>query len=510
LERLHPNVCDLIALLSGAAMPLAFAPFRLYPLAIILPAVLFALWLRASPARAAWRGWLFGVGMFGVGTSWVYVSLHTYGNMPVALAALTVAVFTAWLAVFPALTGWLQGLCPGPRAAPHLLLIAPSLWVLAEWARGWVLTGFPWLNLGYSQVPGPLAELAPWLGVYGVSWATAVAAALLVQGVRDRSRLWTRYMPALALLWIGGWLAGMVQWVQPAGEPLPVALVQGDIPLELKWRPQYQQQILERYAVLSERARDSRLIVWPEAAMPMYLDEVDPAYLARLRAQVRQDGGDFLVGVVERDRAHDKFYNSVVSIGSTPGIYRKRHLVPLGEFLPLKSVFGWLLRYLDIPMSDFSAGARDQPPLRAAGQVIGVSICYEDAFGQELIRELPAATLLVNVSEEAWFGHSLAPHQRLQMARMRALEAGRFMLRVANTGPSAVIDARGRVIARSPQFQPYVLTADVQPLTGATPYVRFGNYAIVSLLLVIALATEVVVIRRARNGRQTHPDGSQA
>jgi apolipoprotein N-acyltransferase len=265
--------------------------------------------------------------------------------------------------------------------------------------------------------------------------------------------------------------------------PLRVALVQGDVPITLKWRAQYRSVILNHYLELSAKARDADLIIWPEAAMPTYLDETDPSYLAQLRQRARTNGSDFLIGVMERDQSRRVFYNSVVSIGATPGIYRKQHLVPLGEFLPLKSILSWLLDYLDIPMSDFSRGAPDQPPLYAAGQRIAMTVCYEDAFGEEVIRQLPAATLLVNVSEDAWFGDSLASHQRLQMARMRALETGRPLLRVGNTGPSAIIGPRGEVAALSLQFRPLVLTGETQPMQGVTPYVRVGNAGIVGLTM---------------------------
>ncbi len=500
LTRSSPRIVDLIALVLGAASALAFAPFQISPLAIVLPALLYVLWLINTPARAAWRGFLYGVGLFGVGTSWVYVSLHDYGNMPLPLAGLVVVLFTVWLAVFPALGGWLQGHYPGKRGALlHLVGVIPSLWVLGEWLRGWILTGFPWLHLGYSQLPGPLAGFAPWLGVYGVSWAVAVSAGLLAYLLGAPTRRWRFAVPAVIVLWVAGWLAGTIEWTRPAGAPLRVALVQGDIPITLKWRAQYRSAILNHYLGLSAKAGVADLIIWPEAAMPTYLDEIDPNYLARLRQRARTSGSDFLIGVIERDRSQGAFYNSVVSIGATPGTYRKQHLVPLGEFLPLKSILGWLLDYLDIPMSDFSRGAADQPPLYAAGQRIAMTVCYEDAFGEEVIRQLPAATLLVNVSEDAWFGDSLASHQRLQMARMRALESGRPLLRVGNTGPSAIIGPQGEITAMSPQFQPFVLTGKTQPRLGATPYVRVGNIGVVNLTL-LALVLAWVYPKRWRRG----------
>jgi apolipoprotein N-acyltransferase len=337
-------------------------------------------------------------------------------------------------------------------------------------------------------VSSPLAGYASWLGVYGVSFFCALSAGVLAWGARAPEKFLKLGLPLFAAIWIGGWLAGKVEWVQPAGNPLQVTLIQGNVPLDSKWRPDSRAAIMSRYAALSAAAPKSDLIVWPESAVPAYLDEIDAGYLEGLRRVSHAARVDFLLGVVERDKDRRHYYNSVVSISPQPGIYRKQHLVPFGEYPPLEPLFSWLMRNLQIPMSDFSSGAPDQPPLFAAGQKIGVSVCYEDAFGEEVIRTLPSATLLVNVSEDAWFGDSLAPHQRIQMARMRALETGRPLLRAANTGPSVAIDHHGDVMARSPQFQIHALTASVQPMQGATPYVRFGNWPIVLWVFLIAAA----------------------
>jgi len=482
---LPPARADVAAGVAGLLLPLAFSPFDLFPLAILSPALLFVLWHETSPGRAAFRGFLFGLGLFGVGVSWVYVSMHHYGNMPAPLAGLAVFLFVAGLSIYPALLGWLQArLFPKPGSW-HQVLVLPSLWVLFEWARGWFLTGFPWLHLGYSQVASPLAGYAAWLGVYGVSLFCAMSAGLLAWIVREPYKFLTCILPLLLAIWIGGWLAGSIEWVQPAGKPLQVTLIQGNIPLDSKWQPKSRRAIMDRYLALSTHPPRSDLIVWPESAIPATLDEIDSGYLDNLRRISRAANVDFVLGVVERDQDRRHYYNSVISIGPHPGIYRKQHLVPFGEYPPLDPLFRWLMRNLQIPMSDFSAGPPDQPPLVAAGQKIGVSVCYEDAFGEEVIRALPSATLLVNVSEDAWFGDSLAPHQRIQMARMRALETGRPMLRAANTGPSVVIDHQGRVTARSPQFQVYALTATVQPMQGTTPYVRYGNYPVILLMAVL-------------------------
>ncbi len=497
-----PRAADAAALLAGAALPFGFAPFGLWPLAWLAPATLFLLWLEGAPARAAWRGFLFGLGMFGVGVSWVYVSLHDFGHMPAPLAALATLLFVAGLALYPALVGWLQARF-FDRARPlHLLLTLPALWTLLEWWRGWFLTGFPWLHLGYSQPDTWLAGYAPWAGVYGVSLACALIAGLLARAWRAPQNILRRYLPALLAVLAGGWVAGQTDWTEPTGAPLAVALVQGNVPLDLKWQPAQREAILARYRALSARAPQARLVIWPEAAIPARLDEVDPRYLLALREEGMARGAEFLVGVVE---GHGReYYNSVVVLGERVAGYRKQHLVPFGEFLPLPGVFRWLLDSLRIPMSDFSAGPAGQPPLAAAGQKIGVSVCYEDAFGEELIRALPEATLLANVSEDAWFGDSFAPHQRLQMARLRALEAGRPMLRAANTGPSAAIDHRGRVVARTPQFQATVLSVTVEPRRGATPYVRAGNLPLPAALAGLVLAA-VLAGRYPRGPRRRRP-----
>jgi apolipoprotein N-acyltransferase len=507
-ERLinGPRRAALAALLAGAILPLAFAPFHLFPLAILSPAALFILWHGASATRAAWHGFLFGLGMFGVGVSWVYVSMHNFGNMPAPLAAFATFLFVAGMALYPALFGFVQAKLNRGRGTWHTLLVLPALWMLFEWWRGWFLSGFPWLNLGYSQAATPLAGFAAWAGVYGVSLACALSAGLIAYGVRAPARTARVWLPVLAAIWLAGWAAGRVEWAQPAGPPLRVALVQGNVPLRIKWRPEQRGEIVERYLRMSGETTDRDLIVWPEAAMPAYLDHIAPV-VAALNDATRRNGTDFVFGVIEGDARTKAYYNSVVSIGRTPGSYRKQHLVPFGEYLPLPFLFRWLIDSMQIPMSDFSAGPRDQPLLQAAGQRLGVTVCYEDAFGEELIRQLPDATLLVNVSEDAWFGDSFAPHQRVQMARLRALETARPMLRAANTGPSTAIDHRGIVLASSGQFRQDVLRAQVQPMTGATPYVRWGNWPAVAIAVVLVL---IVSWRRSAPGRPVDgPDGSE-
>ncbi len=506
----------LIAFLLGAATVLGFAPFYLYPLPVLTLVALFLLWQRAATAlRSAASSFAYGLGLFLCGASWVYVSLHDFGAMPAPLAAIATLLFCVILASLPALAGYVCARAP-VSCTVKLAVAAPALWTLTEWSRGWIFTGFPWLAMGYSQVPlSPLSGYAPVLGVYGVSLATAATAGLLAvlyhkaegerrkaKGSPGSSRLSFSFLLSpfpflLVVIWATGWGLKQVEWTEPTGESVTVSLIQGNIPQELKWREDRLRQTLETYLSLT-RAASGRLIILPETALPLFLHQVPPEYLEALAAQARKNRGDILIGVPERT-PDGTYYNSVVSLGASPTqVYRKSHLVPFGEFIPLRPVLGWIVSVLAIPLQDFSRGSADQQPLKVAGQHVAADICYEDAFGEEIIRQLPAATLLVNVSNVAWFGRSIAPQQHLQISQTRALETGRYMLRATNTGVTGVINPRGVVELAAPEFATAVVTREVRGFRGATPFVRWGNYVVLALcaaLLGVALAT------RKRSGR---------
>jgi apolipoprotein N-acyltransferase len=463
------------AFAAGAASVAGFGDLAIDFVPIAGLAALMWLWLGARTARdAAWLGFAFGAGLFLAGVSWVYVSLHTFGMMPAPLAGLATLLFCLYLALFPAAVGYAQARL-GVGTPARLLLAIPAWWTLAEWLRGWVFTGFPWLTLGYSQTDGPLAGLAPIVGVFGVSFAAAVAAGAVVALFVVRGRPLFAALGALAALALAGAALRTIEWTAPQGEPVEVALLQGNIPQEMKFVPGRFAETLEIYARLAERTQ-ARLVVLPETAIPRFLHEVDPAYLERLAALVRPRNGDVLAGVPVLEGGR-RYYNAVVSLGASPAqAYAKSHLVPFGEFVP--PGFGWIVAVLQIPLSDFARGAAAQAPLRVAGQRVAVNICYEDAFGAEIIRQLPEATLLVNASNVAWFGDSLAPAQHLRIARMRSIETGRTMLRATNTGVTAIVDPQGAVVGRLPSFTQGVLEGRVQGRAGATPYVAAGNYPV--------------------------------
>ena len=484
---------DAAAALLGALLVLAFAPFSFYPLAVFAPAGL--LWLIAPFGwkRAAWRGFLFGAAEFLCGVHWIYISLHGMGGVSAPIAVLMLLILVAVMASYAAAACALTSACSSAAGAWRPLLIFPAAWTLTEWVRGWFLTGFPWLDLGYSQVDAPLRGYAPLWGTYGVGFCVLLSAGLLspaMGGTHSRPGRWGSLI-GLVALWCAGPLLAAVHWTHAAGAPFRVSLVQGNIAQDEKWEPEYFEPTLDMYRRLTDEHWDSKLVVWPEAAVPAYEDEVKLDYLDPLEADARKRGTDLLLGIPTWDSGTDDYYNSVISLGSSDGEYHKRHLVPFGEnfqFLP-----AWvrsLLRSMDLPYSSFTPGATRQPLLQAAGYPVGVSICYEDAYGSEIMRDLPEAAFLVNVSNDGWFGRSIALPQHLEIARMDALITGRYLLRATNTGITAIVDDAGRLSSVAPVGKEAVLSGEIQPLAGATPASLWGNWPPVllsALLLAIGI-----------------------
>ena len=472
----------------GAASVCAFAPLGWFVLAWLTFAGLYALLARAErPRDGALTGAAFGFGLLLAGVSWVYVSLSVFGQMPAALAGFATIAFCAGLSLYPALVGaafvrW------RPAAGWQRVLFFAALWTLSEWLRGWVLTGFPWLALGYSQTPpSPLAGFAPLLGVFGVSFLSAGLSALLAQALQHGRnagvRAAARPLGALLVVLLAGAGLRQIAWTTPVGDPLAVSLLQGNVAQHTKWTEEGYRQALLSYYQLA-RNYPAQLIVLPEAAFPVFREQLPEGYVDALRQTAGRDG-NLLFGIVSGDS--ERYANSALNVGADgEQAYSKSHLVPFGEFVP--PGFAWFLAFARIPMSGFMAGATNQSPLAIAGQKIAVNICYEDVFGEEIIRALPAATLLVNISNVAWFGDSLAPPQHLQIARMRALESGRMMLRATNTGMTAVIGVDGQVLGVLPAYTRAALRGEVRGYAGATPYVRFGNWPIITLSALIGLA----------------------
>jgi apolipoprotein N-acyltransferase len=504
MSKTYPSL--IAAFAAGLLCVLGFAPFGLFPIPVLALAVLFYLWSGAgSPRAAGWMGFAFGLGLFAAGIGWIYVALHDYGGMPLWLALPATLLFAAFLALFPALAGYAQARFPALTGAwfrspeeekrPHpvtasripvqvsLGVLMPAAWVLVEWLRGMILTGFPWLTLGYAHSDSPLAGYAPLLGVYGVSLVAAASAGSLATLWRER---WNRQgriaVAVLVALWVGGAALRGISWTQPQGEPFGVALVQGNIAQGIKFNEDALVGTLETYRRLALQG-DARLTVLPETAFPLLREEVPPGLVEQLRQFARMNDGDMLIGAFERDEKG--YYNSVFTLGSADEQhYRKQHLVPFGEFIPLRTLLGPFINdVLHIPMGDLARGGERQKPLEVAGQRVAANICYEDVFGEEIIRALPQATLLINFTNDAWYGDSYAAEQHNQISQLRALESGRMMLRATNTGVTSIIGADGRVLQQLPQHQEGVLSGMAQGYEGITPYVRFGNAAVMLLLI---------------------------
>ena len=484
--RRQPMLADVLALCAGAMLVLAFAPFAWWLIVVLGPALLLFLWLDCPPRSAFRRGYLFGLSFFGVGVSWVFNSIYEFGNAPAILALLITLAFVLFLSLYPALTGVVFARLKNVPVGIKVAFVFPCVWVLMEWLRSWIITGFPWLLVGQAHLETPLAGIIPVFGVLGASWLSLFTSGLLVLALIGRGKMRWLNLVAIVCIWVATYWLAKITWVEPAGPPLTASLIQGNISQDAKWLPENRRATLKLYRDLTRKHLASDLVIWPESAVPAFYRELERTYFMPLLEEARSTRTQLVVGVFYYDPRTDHSYNSLVSLGDTVEFYHKRHLVPFGEYLPLRGLLVWMDDFLNIPMSDLGAG-RGTPVLRLGKLAAGVSICYEDAYGNEVIDALPEADFLINVSNDAWFGDSLAPHQHLEIARLRALETGRFLLRATNTGISAFINERGEILSRAPQFKTHVLTDSIIPLKGLTPFARWGNWAIVTLLLVSLL-----------------------
>jgi apolipoprotein N-acyltransferase len=480
-------ISSLTLFLLGALCVLGFAPFYFYPASISSLIGLFYFWHQDdTPKQAAATGFIYGLGLFITGIYWIYISLHNFGNMPSLVAGLATFLLCAFMSLFTALVGAISVKISKTQCSQFLISI-PILWALADWTRSWIFTGFPWLTMGYSQVPhSPLAGYMPIIGVYGVSMLTVFIASLIAYWLVNKpaSNYWKRNTIALfVLIWVIGSLLKLVEWTTPTTKPISVALLQGNIAQDIKWSPEAAQGTLSLYLRMAEASK-AKLIIMPETAMPVLSKQIPQELIKRLQTHATQNQGAILVGAVEYE--NDEYFNSVLSIdGSKSEIYRKSHLVPFGEFIPLKVAFGWIYRdLLNMPLSDLTRGSIHQQPMNIVGEKVAINICYEDVFGEEIIRQLPAATLLVNASNDAWYGQSNAAHQHMQFSQARALETGRTVLRATNTGATAIIDPHGNILAQAPHFTETTLNGTVQGYSGITPYVRWGNWLFLIICLV--------------------------
>ncbi len=480
----------LFALVAGLMLPMAFAPFELYFFAPLSLAVLFFLWRFVPPGVAALRGGIFGVGVFSSGLYWLFNTFHEFASVSAPIAFIALLLFIIYLALFPALCGYLVNRFSSDSDIPRLLLIYPALWTLLEWARGEWPVDFPWLQVGYAAINTPIASLAPIGGVFLVSWVTALLAGIICYGITANQGRFAMSIVFVCITYFGlGWFER--EWVKQADEPLQITIIQGNVLQETKWDPEYRKQIIERYKSLTqinEEDQKTDVVIWPETAIPAYRAPLEDTFLKDIEDLMRSINADLLTGISDYNLVSHASYNSAMVVSDAPAIYHKRRLVPFGEYIPLRPFLGPILALFGYQKADFQRGTT-APVLSLANTLAGVSICYEILFGEGIRDSLPASTWLVNITNDAWFGDTIAPYQHFQMARMRAKESGRMLVRAANTGISGVVDSDGRVLQRSNLNEQAVINSKVYPMRGATPWVKYGDKPTLVLLLIVLLCS---------------------
>lgn len=493
----------LLALVAGTLTTLSFTPFDLWPLGLLSIALLYQGLYRLCGRQAFLRGWCWGLGLFLSGVSWIYISIHVHGYAPPLLAGLLTGGLVGGLALIPALTALLWARWLRPHATPWLAITGfAALWVAQEFFRSWFLTGFPWLYQGYAHTDTWLAGWAPLGGVWLLSFLTVLSACLL----SDWS-LWRRVNSSLtaaavlALIWGGGALLTQIEWTQPAGEPLSVALIQADIEQSRKWDPAHIDYTLATYRDMSyAQPENTDIIVWPETAVPVLSSHAMP-FVQGIAANLAEQGTTLITGIpvdMYDASGQQRIYNGIMVAGDRPSQYLKHKLVPFGEYVPLEDWLRGLISFFDLPMSSFSRGPLQQAPLQVGDYQLAPFICYETVYPDFAARLAARSQLLITISNDSWFGASIGPLQHLQMARMRALESGRWMIRGTNNGVTALIDHQGVITARIPQFQKAALHGYVQPRDGLTPWLRWGSWPLSALIVSVLV---LCAVQRRHHGR---------
>lgn len=507
------------ALTSGVLVTLSLAPFNYWPLALISTAILFTLLQQRDKSRpikqAALLGWLFGLGLFGSGASWVYVSIHEFGYTSIPLAAFLTFLFCGGLAICCAITwgvyAWLntsshkQEQKQKPNRAQNLwtILLFAAIWVWGEWMRSWLLTGFPWLFIGYSQTETVLASWASIFGVYGISFIICFSGAALSTLITARKKLSTAAAPiTLAItLWLIAIPLSTSPTEQTNSKPLKVSMVQANISQHEKWQRENLQPTMDLYTALSEQHwNDSELIIWPEAAIPTYYQYANE-FIEVIQARALQTNSALLTGIPSRDTHSDSSYNSVITVGNASGVYHKQNLVPFGEYIPFAAIAANILDFFALPVSSMTAGHPDQAALSIQGWQSKPLICYEIVYPGLAAKAAAISDVLITISNDSWFGASIGPLQHLQMAQMRALENQRYVLRSTGNGVSAVIGPDGKILAKTPQFERTVLSAEFYLLNNITPWTRAGYWLtplFLSAILLFALLKKFRHSKRAK------------
>jgi len=473
-----------ILLVGGAIFPLGLAPFDIWPAVMISMAILFQSLTHTTAKQAFFNSLVYGFGLFIAGASWLYISIHEYGFIPAPLAILATTLFCLFLALIFAAPFAVSSLIP--QTPLSWILGLPAIWVISEWVRTWMLTGFPWLYAGYSHTSTWLNGWAPIGGVLLLSFISALGAMLLVSIFNGRVKLRTTQplMTSIAILVVSGYFFQSVEWTESTDELLTVTLIQPNIPQNEKWSPKKQQLILKQLSTQTEAHWGRDIIVWPEAAVPTLPQRI-PNFMSQMTDRANDSGSTLLTGIITYDINNKKYHNSVLAIGENSGLYNKTRLVPFGEYVPLESVLRGLIKFFDLPMSSLAIGASNQPLFSIKEQLISTAICYEVVYPNLVARNSRGASLILTVSNDTWFGNSIGPLQHMQMVQMRALENEKPIIRGTNNGISGLVDHKGQIYKRLEQHSITELSGVVQARKGSTPFSTTGSWptVLISLLL---------------------------
>lgn len=479
-----------LSFLAGLFLTFAFAPYGVWVMAIISPLVLYAILMtKLTPARAFLVGWVYGFGVWFSGAFWLYYSIYHFGGVPSLLAFLMIVVMAILMGLFSAVQAWLF-----VRFFGRQPLGFAGLWVVQEWVKTWLLSGFPWLFVGYAYTELPtMTALAPVVGVFGISFVSVLLSASLVEIFRKKAGY---FVISLVLLGMAAVLSVVrPTWTTPTGQTLAVSLVQANIAQSIKWDEAYYMDILATYANLSKSEWGQDLVVWSEGAIPLFQDEVGD-YMEAHHELAKTKNSVWVTGLPykafeEFDPETDiypPFYNAVVALGQGSGIYKKQRLVPFGEYIPMEGMLDILPNLANNQaILSHSRGAKNQAPLDVKGKNMGLAICYEVAYPETTRHNAKNSDFMLTLSNDAWFGDSAGPHQHLQMVQMRAMETGRWFVRSTNNGITAIINEKGQFMEVAPQFKRLVLRGNVVMMTGETPFVKWGQTPILTLVFLLCL-----------------------
>lgn len=499
LRQLPPRLACLVALAAGALMPLSLAPLSLWPLGIVSLAVL-GLMLEQQPlAQVFKRSFCFGLGLYAVGVSWIYVSIHNFGGASALLAGFLTLVFVAFMALMFSLPFYVYGRWFS-RHKFSLLLAFPACWLLGECFRYWFMTGFPWLYVGYGHLASPLAGWAPVIGVIGVGFITALTAGVLAQWVwrfrTNRCRMGATII--VLVFWALGAGLYQVSWTQIGDEPISVAMVQPNISQDKKWQAETVEPTLALLRDLSEDLWQHDWVIWPEAAIPLTYHQALP-FLDEVNQLASDTGTGLMTGIIYDDPETRRYFNSIAGFGEAYGLYHKRRLVPFGEYVPLEDWLRGLIEFFNLPTSIISFGPMEQPGIQVGSAVLSPSVCYELVYPDLVAFSARGSQALLTVSNLGWFGDSLGPRQFMQMAQMRALETGRYLIYSTNNGSSAFVDDKGHITQLSAEFATDTLSGKIYPAQGMTPFMYWGSMPL--LLLSLGILGGLVVGRYAQQAR---------